>query len=113
MRFVPICLFACACSSPAAAPDAPSTRDAPLPIDAAVDAMPDAGGAPDLSCLGQPANTTAPDPLAVDGTVFAIDHYQVAPFAGASVTLHRRQVRDVDRDGRPRGGRVLHDRRDG
>ncbi|HEV7556336.1 MAG TPA: hypothetical protein VGO00_12805 [Kofleriaceae bacterium] len=61
-----------------------------MPIDAAIDAMPDAGDELDLACLGQPATATAPDPLAVDGTVFAIDHYHVAPLAGATVTLHRR-----------------------
>jgi hypothetical protein len=89
MRLVSMCLFVCACSSPAAAPDARAVPDVALPIDAMADTS-DEGAAPDLACLGQPATTTAPDPLDVDGTVFAIDHYQVAPLAGAVVTLHRR-----------------------
>ena len=90
-------LILAACSSPSKAtldappsPDAPHPSDArPLP-DAPTDVPIDAPPMPDLSCLGQPPPGTAPDPLAVDGTVFAIDHYQVAPLPGASVTLHRR-----------------------
>jgi hypothetical protein len=87
-----VVIFA-ACSSPA-----PSVLDAPAPLhpdaphrDAALDGfVPDAFDGPDLSCLGQPAPTTAPERLPLDGKVFAVDHYQVVPFAGATLTLHRR-----------------------
>jgi hypothetical protein len=81
-----------ACGSPAPShPDAPRNVDAPrsdaLPIrDAPVDAY----DGPDLACLGHPAPNTAPDPLSLDGKVFVVDHYQVTPFAGATLTVHRR-----------------------
>jgi hypothetical protein len=82
-----------ACGSPAPSVlDAPShpQQDAPH-HDAAIDAfVPDAYDGPDLSCLGQPAPTTAPDTLPLDGKVFVVDHYQVTPFAGATLTVHRR-----------------------
>ena len=84
-----------ACGSPHAADGRLAVDSPALQVDAwradaaSVDAAPDAP-APDLSCLGLPPTTTAPDPLALAGKVFAIDHYQVAPFAGATVTLHRR-----------------------
>jgi hypothetical protein len=74
-----------ACSShpspPAAAPDAhpldaPSSPDAPLP--------------PNLACLGQPLPTTAADPLAIAGTVFAASRYDLAPVAAATATVRRR-----------------------
>jgi hypothetical protein len=87
---IAVFLVLAACSSPPAAPDAPHAADARA-IDAPppVDAAPDAPG-PDLACLGQPPPATAPDPLPVEGKVFAVDHYDVAPVTGATVVLRRR-----------------------
>jgi hypothetical protein len=89
MRLVLIILAAC--GSPSIAPDASNPHDAShAPSDAPADAAIDAPPAPDLSCSGQPPPPTAPDPLALDGKVFVVDHYQLAPFAGATVVTHRR-----------------------
>ncbi len=79
------------CGSSANVPDAAQVHDAPRPIDAphAVDAGPDAPPDP-LACVGQPAPTTAPDPLPITGKLFAIDHYNVTPIDGATVVVHRR-----------------------
>jgi hypothetical protein len=78
-----------ACSAPASHP--PDARpDAPVVLDAPVDTPAIDAPAFDLSCLGQPPPSTAPDPLPIAGKVFAIDHYQVVPVAGATVVLHRR-----------------------
>jgi hypothetical protein len=80
-----------ACGSPAAAPDALVVVPHP---DAALDARPDAppvdAAFDPLACAGQPAPATALDPLPIHGTLFAIDHYQVAPVAGATVVVRRR-----------------------
>lgn len=86
-----LALLLAACSSPAPSVlDAPAHLDAPH-RDAALDAfVPDAYDGPDLSCLGQPAPADAPDTLPLDGKVFVVDHYQVTPFAGATLTVHRR-----------------------
>jgi len=89
LLFVPLSIAACGSPSPSV-PDAPVHHpDAPRP-DASRDAPPDAFAGPNLSCLGQPPPSTAPDPLPLDGKVFVVDHYQVMPFAGATVTVHRR-----------------------
>jgi hypothetical protein len=75
-----------ACGSDAARPDA-----AIVELDARVDARrpdampPDAG--PNLACLGQASPVTASDPLPVTGKLFAIDHYQVTPVAGATIAV--------------------------
>src|SRR5207245_20946 len=80
-------LFLFAVGSLSVAPDALVVI--PLP-DAPVDPPPvDATFAP-LACVGQPAPATALDPLPIHGTLFAIDHYDVAPIAGASVLVRRR-----------------------
>jgi hypothetical protein len=87
-----LCLLAaCGSSSPNGVDASPHPQlDAPH-RDAALDAfVPDAYDGPDLSCLGQPASATAPDTLPLDGKVFVVDHYQITPFAGATVTVHRR-----------------------
>lgn len=85
-----LALAACGSTSTPARPDAAPDADARA-IDApvAIDAAPDAPG-PDLACLGQPPPTTAPDPLPLEGKVFAVDHYQLAPVDGATVVLRRR-----------------------
>jgi hypothetical protein len=77
MRFL-VLLFAAGCGRSPVAFDAPAPVDGPPPpppIDAA------------LPCLGQPAPTTAPDPLVITGKIFAIDHYDATPLAGAAVAL--------------------------
>jgi hypothetical protein len=87
--FTVLVLAACGSPSPTAI-DARPQLDA-AHHDAALDAfVPDAYDGPDLSCLGQPPPGTAPDTLPLDGKVFVVDHYQVTPFAGATVTVHRR-----------------------
>ncbi len=69
-------------------PDAPRP-DAPIPDAPVLDSAPvDAG--PALACLGHAASTTAADPVAVTGKVFAIDHYQVSATAGTGIALHAR-----------------------
>jgi hypothetical protein len=88
-----ILVFA-ACSATPATPDAPSNLvDAPAAdassLDSPADAPADARK-PDLTCIGQPPPTTAPDPLLVAGKVFSVDHYDVAPVEGATVVLRRR-----------------------
>jgi len=70
----------------AACDGTPAATDAPQ-LDAAPDGAPDAFVDPRLPCLGTPAPMTAPDPLVLTGKLFAIDHYQVAPLAGGTVTL--------------------------
>ena len=83
-------LAACGAPSPSVPDAALHQLDAPG-ADAPRDAPPlDAYEGPDLSCLGQPPPTTAPTTLPLDGKVFVVDHYQIAPFAGATVTVHRR-----------------------
>lgn len=84
-------LVLAACGGGSAVPDAtpadvPEPVDA-APVDAAIDAPPDAPG-PNLACLGQPA-PTAGATTAIGGKVFAVDHYAIQP-AVASVELHRR-----------------------
>ncbi|HJT97784.1 MAG TPA: hypothetical protein VJ696_05660 [Rhodanobacteraceae bacterium] len=90
-RFVLPLVLSAACGSPSpSVPDAPHHADAAR-VDAALDAfVPDAYDGPDLSCVGQPSPSTAPDTLPLDGKVFVVDHYQVMPFAGATLTVHRR-----------------------
>ena len=68
--------------APTPDPDAPGDTTAP-PDD-------DAPPRIDLSCLGDPAPTTAPDPLPITGKVFAIDHYDAQPLANATVELRAR-----------------------
>jgi len=89
LLFVPILLAACGSPSPSV-PDAPIRHPDAARPDATPDAPPDAFVGPNLACLGQPPPSTAPDPLPLDGKVFVVDHYQVMPFAGATVTVHRR-----------------------
>jgi hypothetical protein len=80
-----------ACGHDAAAPDAPRTPDARVHLsDATPDARPDAvpsDAGPDLACLGHAPSTTANDPVAFGGTVFAVDNYQLSQTAGASISL--------------------------
>ena len=85
-----VILAACGSPAPSVLDAARSQADAPH-RDAALDAfVSDAYDGPDLSCLGQPAPADAPDTLPLDGKVFVVDHYQVTPFAGATLTVHRR-----------------------
>src|SRR5258706_12367132 len=78
-----------ACGSPAAAPDALVVIPHPdAAVGAGPDAPPDAFDA--LACAGQPAPATALDPLPIHGTLFAIDHYNVASISGATVLVRRR-----------------------
>lgn len=82
-------LAACGSSATPATPDAAPGTDAraiDAPVTPPIDAAPDAPG-PDLACLGQPPPTTAPDPMPVEGTLFAVDHYALAPVDGAIVVL--------------------------
>jgi hypothetical protein len=87
---------AAACGSPSkGAPDGATPADSHRMPDAEAPSGPDASfadapSAVDLSCLGKAPPATAPDPFTVQGTVFAVDHYQLGPIAGATVTLHRR-----------------------
>ena len=88
---VAVLVAGCSTAHPAT-PDAPPVAhdarlDAPPPPP---DAPPDAPAGPNLACLGQAPAATAPDPLPVMGTLFAIDHYQIAPLAGAAVSVRRR-----------------------
>jgi hypothetical protein len=80
--------------SPTGAPDAAQVADAHAPDArapdaAAPDAAPDAMPGPDLTCLGQAAPTTAPDPLVATGKVFSVVDYQIHALAGAPVVLRR------------------------
>jgi hypothetical protein len=63
--------------------DGPGAPDAAAP-DAGADATP----GPALDCLGDPA-PAPPGPVTLDGAVFAVVDYQVAPLPGAAVELHR------------------------
>lgn len=91
MKLAASILVLAGCGSTPAALDAAPGGDAPA-IDTAIaqpmDASPDAPGA-DLGCLGLPPPTTAPDPLMVEGTLFAVEHYEVTPVAAATVVLLR------------------------
>lgn len=85
-------LAACSSTSAPATPDAVPGTDAraiDAPVHLPIDGAPDAPG-PDLACLGQPPPTTAPDPLPVEGKLFAVENYEVAPVDGATVVLRRR-----------------------
>ncbi|MCW5804945.1 MAG: hypothetical protein KIT31_21425, partial [Deltaproteobacteria bacterium] len=84
-----VALAACG-SSPPVTPDG-AVLDAHVP-DGRADAPLDAPEKPplDFTCLNQPPPATAPDPLLVGGKLFAIEHYQVAALAGATVVLRRR-----------------------
>jgi hypothetical protein len=91
LSFVLFALAACSSPSPVTPDGARARPDSPRAPDAAGDAPSrDAPPAADLACLGQAPPSTAPDPLALDGKVFGVDHYALSPFAGAVVTLHRR-----------------------
>src|SRR5262245_21036119 len=92
--------MAAACgSSTSATPDAARTADAPAPDARAPDATPpppdattpppDAASAAELACLDAPPPTTAADPIAITGKLFAVDHYQVDALAGVTVALRR------------------------
>lgn len=80
------------CGNDAAVPlDAPRNPDARGDArgamrDAVADAMP-GDGALDLACLDRAPPTSAADPVAFGGTVFAVDHYQLSQGSGASVAL--------------------------
>jgi hypothetical protein len=79
-----------ACGDP---PRPPLIDAAPTDADAPIDTSPlpdDDEQRIDLSCLGDPAPTTAPDPLPIAGKVFAIDHYDAQPLANATVELRAR-----------------------
>src|SRR5450432_3128529 len=90
MRFAIVAIFAAACNSTANnSPDALVHSDSPS-IDAVTADAPLDAAQPDLACLGAAPAATAPDPLVIAGTVFAIDHYQIAKLAGATVAVHRR-----------------------
>lgn len=60
------------------------------PVDAHVDAAPPPDVADNLACLFQPPASAAPDPFTLDGRVYAIDHYQIAGIAGATVELRHK-----------------------
>jgi len=83
-------LAACSSTLTPAMPDAAPGKDARArDAPPSIDAPPDAPG-PDLACLSQPPPTTAPDPLPVEGKLFAVTNYNVAPVTGATVVLRRR-----------------------
>lgn len=90
-RWIALVTLLAACSEPAAEPDAGMLPDARLLPDGAVaDAVvPDAAD-PTLACLGQPPPATAPDPLAVGGTVFSVVDLEIAQLPGATVEVRRR-----------------------
>jgi hypothetical protein len=65
----------------------------PDTTDAASDTAPPPDDTPpriDLTCLGDPAPATAPDPLPIAGKAFAIDHYDAQALANATVELRAR-----------------------
>jgi hypothetical protein len=94
MIAISLACAACGGSSTGGAPDAAKVADAAA-ADARPDApapdadLPDAMPQPELACLGQPAPTTAPDPLVTTGKLFAIVDYQVHALGGVTVAVRR------------------------
>lgn len=69
--------------------DASGEPDAAPGDAAAVDGV-DVDAPEGLACLGQAPVATAPDPMTVEGQVFVVVGYEVAPAAGATVDVRRR-----------------------
>ena len=54
----------------------------------ALDAAPDAAPAADLSCVGDPAPTTAPDPTILSGSATAVDASGATPVESVALQVH-------------------------
>jgi hypothetical protein len=89
MKLAVSLLVLAACSALPATPDAPLTIVDARAVDAPIIDTPADASGPDLMCLGQ-SPTAAPDPLLVEGKLFAVDHYDITPVVGATVVLRRR-----------------------
>ncbi len=84
-----VCVGASACGDTAAVIADASVADASV-ADAmrALDAAPDAAPAADLSCVGDPAPTTAPDPTILSGSATAVDASGATPVESVALQVH-------------------------